>query len=101
MSSNSENTRHYHGEYGDFDYYPSQARPIINEAKAKAFDEESGFTFELFDYDRADTLNAAYENPTEYDFLVSGWDFMGNDPPDGYKKWDLNRKVEVDGTITF
>ncbi len=80
---NNKDMKHYEGQYGSFDYDPELAEPIIDTHKAAAYDEESGATLELFDYDKNETLNAAYENPGYYDFLLTGWDFTGT-IPEGY-----------------
>lgn len=76
---------HYKGQYGEFDYDPDITEPVIDIKKAAAFDEESGATLELWDYDKNDTLHAAHDNPSSYDFLVSGWNFS-EDIPSGYHK---------------
>ena len=85
---------HYEGQYGIFDYDPDLTEPVIDTKKAAAFDEESGATFELWDYNRDDTLNAAHKNPTAYDFLISGWNFT-EDIPEGYHE-PKYEDVEID-----
>ena len=47
---NKENLIHYEGQYGSFDYDPSEIEPIIDEDKALAYDDESGATKELWDW---------------------------------------------------
>ena len=86
---------HYEGQYGSFDYDPSEIEPIIDEDKALAYDDESGATKELWDYDPVDTINHAHRDPTHYDFLITGWDFCGM-IPDGYRELTKDMDVELE-----
>lgn len=100
IKDNEEELRRYAGEFGLFEYFPSEAEPIIDEKKALAYDAESGFTKELWDYNPDDTLKAAHRNPTEYDFLVRGWDFKAGMIPEGYHNpWNTKTDIDIDETI--
>lgn len=99
---NDINLIHYEGQFGSFDYDPAEVEPILDEDKALEYDEESGATMELWDYDPIDTLEAAHKDPTHYDFLIRDWDFCGM-VPEGFRypsmdfdfmshiiDWDIN-----------
>lgn len=90
---NEENLIHYEGQFGTFDYNPTKVEPIIDEEKAAVYDEESGATMELYDYDPDDTIDAAFFNPSHYDFLIKGWNFSGL-VPEGYHP--LSKDIEVE-----
>ena len=89
---------HYEGQYGIFDYNPEEIEPIIDEDKALVYDEESGATMELFDYDPEDTIKAAHRDPSHYDFLIRDWDFCGM-VPEGFI--DIFRNKDIDVEIEF
>ena len=89
----TDNLIHYEGQYGVFDYDPAETEPIIDEDKALAFDEECGATMEIWDYDPLDTLAAAAEDPSHYDFLIKGWDF-GGIIPEGFH--DIVKDIDVE-----
>ena len=86
---------HYEGQYGSFDYDPMEIEPIIDEDKALAYDDESGATKELWDYDPVDTINHAHRDPSHYDFLITGWDFGGMIPV-GFRDRSKNIDVELE-----
>ena len=90
---NKENLIHYEGQFGSFDYDPSEIHPIIDEDKALTYDEECGSTKVLWDYDPADTINHAHKYPSHYDFLIRGWDFCGM-VPEGFR--DRTKDIDIE-----